>query len=461
MKILFCSAEVDPYAKVGGLADVAHGLPKALARLGHDVRVAMPGHASASAAIASAQSTFALDVACPTGGSSLVTYSVLGRENDATMIFLRDGAMFPRAGVYGEPDDALRYQFYCRAVAEMLIQREEWQPDIVHLNDWHTAALAYGMRNVAWHYPRLRRTATIQTIHNLRYRGPDDFTDQLGAGIYYADAVTAVSPRYAQEILTWEYGEGLQELLGTRRYALTGILNGLDQEYFDPTTDTHILRNFGPNTLGLREPNRIGLRNELEVGDPRRPLAGVVARLTEQKGIDLVLDAIPGIMALGMDVAVLGNGDAELEAGLRSAEIAYPGRVRLAPRFDEGLARRMYAGCDLFLMPSRFEPCGLGQMIAMRYGCVPLGRRTGGLADTILDPLEFGSNATGFLFDAYSVDQMLAALETASRAYGQPDWWRQLQWNGMMRDFSWAASAPEYEYVYTEALRRRGVELPA
>ncbi len=459
MRILFCSAEVEPFAKVGGLADVAHGLPKALSRMGHDVRVIMPGHATADDGVARAQSSFSLVVPCPIGGTTNVTYSVLERKHDATMVFVRDGgATFPRGGVYGEPDDILRYQLYCRAIAEMLIQREDWLPDIVHLNDWHTAPLAYGMRNAAWHHAHLRRTATVLTIHNLRYRGPDDYTDQLGSGIYYSDAVTAVSPRYAQEILTWEYGEGLQDLLMSRRQVLTGILNGLDMEEFDPATDSRILRPFESSTIGLRDPNRIALRNELQVGDPRRPLAGIVARLTEQKGIDLVIDAIPGMIERGVDLAVLGSGDTALEEGLRAAERAYPGRVRLAPRFDEGLARRMYAGCDMLLMPSRFEPCGLGQMIAMRYGCVPIGRRTGGLADTILDPIEFGSNATGFLFDNYAVGDFLGAIETAGRAYAQPDWWRLLQRNGMTRDFSWSASAPEYEYVYREALRRRGVE---
>ncbi len=458
MRILFCAAEADPYAKVGGLADVAFGLPRALARLGHDVRVVIPCHRPAESAFAAAP-RHRIDVPGPLGTTVAAEVATIARPGEATVLIVRDGESFPRANIYGEPDDLLRYQFFCRAIAE-IVRDPEWQPHIVHLNDWHTAAVAFSLRMTAWNIPGLEQTASVLTVHNLQYRGPDEFNDVLGSGIYYSDAITTVSPRYASEILGWEHGEGLQDMLGLRRDVLSGILNGLDTEVFDPATDIHIACRFDADTLDARDANRLALRQELKMPVSTRPVAGLVARLTSQKGIGILIEAIPGIVVMGVDVIVLGNGNAEYERALRTAEERYPANVRLAPVFDEGLARRVYAGSDFFLMPSRFEPCGLGQMIAMRYGAIPIARRTGGLADTVLDPWEHGDAATGFLFNEYTPEALIAGVETALGAYRVRDWWRRMQRNGMSQDFSWDRAANQYLDVYRAALVRKGTIPP-
>ncbi len=459
MNILFCTAEADPYAKVGGLADVALGLPRALTRLGHDVRVVMPCHATAEAAFVAAGHTRRLTVRGLIGEDIEVEVATITQPGEPTVVLVRDGHFFPRVHVYGEPDDLLRYQLFCRAIAALL-REPDWQADIVHLNDWHTAPLAYEMRLDSWSIPGLEHSATVLTIHNLRYRGPDNFADLLGNGIYYADAITTVSPRYANEILGWEHGEGLDDLLRLRQSALTGILNGLDTEVFDPATDTKIAANFDASSIDKRSENRAALRKELEMSPTTRPLAALVTRLTNQKGIDVLMEAVPGIIAMGVDVAVLGNGDEAYEESLGALQVRYPNYFRLAPKFDDGMARRMYAGSDFFLMPSKFEPCGIGQMIAMRYGSIPIGRRTGGLADTILDPWQHGDQGTGFLFDDYTPEALMSGVEVALGAYHDRSWWRTMQTNAMRQDFSWHSAAHRYLDVYRDAIRRRGFEPP-
>ncbi len=370
-----------------------------------------------------------------------------------------DRDYFGRETVYGEPDDLLRYGFFCHAVGEALL-RDDWIPDIVHLNDWQTAALAFALRNMSWSHARLRGTASVLTIHNLRYRGPDDYNDLLAQGIYYSDAITTVSPTYAREILSPERGEGLDSLLRMRDGSLRGILNGLDETVYAPDRDAHIPARFGPATVGERAVNRAALRQELGLPGSGRPLLGMVTRLTEQKGVDLVIDALPALVAEGADLAILGQGDATLGAGLRRMEQAHPGNVRLVDRFDDGLARRIYAGADIFLMPSRYEPCGLGQLIAMRYGCVPLARRTGGIADSVSDPRDRPEGATGFLFDDFSAGELLDAYRRAVAVFQDPAAWQAVQANGMRHDFSWAAAAAQYVEVYEAALRSRGMAPP-
>ncbi len=455
MKVLFASAEVDPFSKVGGLADVASALPSRLAELGHDVRIVTPCHASGLPAFHASAEVREMLIRMP-GRDRPVRVARVKGEGDVPADLVLDDHYFGRQHVYGEPDDLLRYQFFCRVVVELL-KDTSWTPDILHLNDWHTAPLAFAVRNLAWSNPILRGVATVFTIHNLRYRGPDDLNDFLAQAIYYSDVVTTVSPSYALEIVTREYGEGLDELLALRGENLRGILNGLNYDLYNPRTDPYIHRQFDLTSLEERAANRAALREAVDLPERPGPLTSMVTRLTEQKGIDLVLQAVPEIVAVEGQLVVLGQGDEPIVNELRRLEREFPGGVRLAERFDEGLARQIYAGADILLMPSRYEPCGLGQLLAMRYGSVPLGRRTGGLGDTIIDPEEQPDAATGFLFDEFTSFALVGAFERATRAFRQPEVWTRLQENGMSRDYSWKASAAHYIETYVAALRARGI----
>ncbi|MGE3075933.1 MAG: glycogen synthase [Dehalococcoidia bacterium] len=455
MKVLFVTAEIDPFSKVGGLADVASALPLRLRELDHDVRVVAPAHRTSKPAHAAAATHYSLTV--PIGGSDEpVDVGVAEGPGGLPVHLAANQRYFDRASVYGEADDLIRYQFFCRTVLEML-KTSDWVPDILHLNDWHAAPLAFGLRNLSWGNPKLRGVASVFTIHNLRYRGPDELNDFLAQAIYYSDIVTTVSPTYASEILTPELGEGLDALLALRGDALRGILNGLNADLFNPRTDPHIQQQFDLGTIGDRDINRAALRAELELPDNSGPVLAMVTRLTEQKGVDLVLRALPEIIAAGGQLVVLGDGDKWLKDELGRLETEFRSHVRLVARFDEGLAQRIYAGCDMFLMPSRYEPCGLGQMIAMRYGAIPIGRRTGGLADTILDFDEHPGTATGFLFDEFSTVDFATAFERAVRAFRDEAVWDQLQRNAMSRDYSWRAAANHYIEAYGAALRAKGI----
>jgi starch synthase len=455
VRVLFASAEVDPFSKVGGLADVAASLPQRLKEIGHDVRVVTPCHASGREEHAASRSHRLLTILSP-GLPREVDIATVEGVGGVPVELVGDGHYFLRPNVYGEPDDLLRYQFFCRVIIEML-RTDEWVPDVLHLNDWHTAPLAFGLRNQAWANPRLRGVASVFTIHNLRYRGPDELNDFLAQAIYYADIVTTVSPTYAREILTPEYGEGLEALLGLRGEALMGILNGLNYDLFNPRTDRHVPVHYDLATVEQRSANRDALRAELDLPALDGPIAAMVTRLTEQKGVDLAIQAVPEMVIAGGQLVVLGDGDQWLKDELRRLEQEYPGHVRLAARYDPGLAQRIYAGCDMLLMPSRYEPCGLGQLIAMRYGAVPIGRRTGGLVDTILDFDEHPETGTGFLFDEFSQFALVSAYERALRAFRDRETWLRLQRNGMSRDYSWRASATYYIDAYTKALRARGI----
>ena len=455
MKVLFAAAEVDPFSKVGGLADVAASLPRRLLEMGHEVRIVAPCHRASLAAHAASTAHARYTIEAPRPGWE-IDIAVAEGYGGVPVHLVSDSHYFGEREVYGEPDDLLRYQFFCRAIVEMLKQGD-WVPDILHLNDWHTAPLAYALRNLAWGNPALRGVASVFTIHNLRYRGPDEFNDFLSQAIYYSDIVTTVSPSYAREILTQEYGEGLEALLQLRGDALVGILNGVNYDIFNPRTDRHVRHPFDLSNLEERTHNRDVLRRELRLPEGDGPILGMVTRLVEQKGIDLVLQALPEFLAAGAQLVVLGEGDRWLKDELTRLEGEYPGNVRLAARYDEGMAQRIYAGADMFLMPSRYEPCGLGQIIAMRYGTIPIGRRTGGLGDTILDADEHPDGGTGFLFDEFSSFGLVSAFERATRAFRDPETWLKLQTNAMSRDYSWRASATHYVEAYIAALRARGI----
>lgn len=483
MKVLFAAVEAVPFAKVGGLADVAGTLPIALAQRGVDVTLVMPLHRQCREFVKSNKPVVEkLDVEM---GGKVYEASVYEGElkEDETAVpvnFVRYDPLYDRDGVYDERDDAAeRYAFFAKAVITLADHLGD--VDVIHANDYHTA--------MATVYARFREApiATIYTIHNLAYQGvfPPDIAPSLGldapeilynvmhndminfmaAGIKNATIVTTVSEKYAQEIQTPEYGEGMEDLLAARAAngALVGVLNGIDYRMWNPATDEAIPANYSAEDLTPKMTCKIELQKEmgLEV-DPCRPLLGCVARLAWQKGLDILAEAIPDVVAMGFQLALLGTGEPELEERFARLAEAYPGVVGAAIRFDAALARRIYAGADMFIIPSRYEPCGLTQMIAMAYGTIPVARWTGGLADTIVEwadgkiDVEPAPNQNGFLFGAPTRDELLGALGRALGAYhDRARWWRIVH-NAMACDFSWPRSAERYIELYEQAAARAG-----
>lgn len=474
MNVLLLAAEVAPYAKVGGLADVAGALPKALSRLGHDVRVVMPRYRQIDAA--KWQLHASLDPFDMRIGGETFAVSVFQGDLDGSPIYFVDvdGMFAERAAVYGEGDDGRRFLTFC-AAALQLPERLGWKPEIVHANDWHTAIVPFLLKR---HYaaPFLTDTASMFTIHNLAYQGvveraalggaaallPDDVLDAwvniMAIGLRGADVLTTVSPTYAREILTPEYGAGLEWLLQARQDRLFGVLNGIDVEVFDPARDHALPVNYDvENPMGKAECKRALQQEAGFAPDPRTPLLGMVGRLVDQKGFDLFAAAIePLLLETALQVVILGTGEPHYHALLERIQEQYPGRVRAWLTFDAVLAERIYAGADLFLMPSRFEPCGLGQMIAMRYGTVPVVRGTGGLVDTVEEgPAE--APRTGFVFWPYDAGALQDAIRRALAAYEREDEWVRLVRNDMQVDNSWARSAVAYTELYRLAIdSRRG-----
>ena len=454
LNILYASAEVVPFAKAGGLADVAGALPKALMEMGHDVRVVTPRHNVAA--------TYCSEVA---GGPLKVNF--LGREETITIyrcslsekvpVYLLDNASYlSRRVIYGEADDLFRYLLFCYAILEVP-KILEWRPDVWHCNDWHTAPVCFGLRNKAWSEDFYRGSDSVLSIHNLRYRGPDHLNDFMCQGIYYADAINTVSPTYAQEILTPESGEGLDSLLRLRKDQLSGILNGLDVDMYNPETDACLCVHFDADSIEKRAENKKFLQEQagLEVNH-ERPVIGMVSRLTEQKGIDIVAAAIESLMERSdVQIVILGSGQERYERMIQESAARFSHRVSLKLGFDPVYAQCIYGGADMFLMPSRYEPCGLGQLIAMRYGAIPVVRRTGGLADTVQDYNPTTTEGTGFVFTEYNVSSLLDAVDRSLAVYGSPGKWRALVRRDMLADFSWAKSAKEYEGMYLRALESK------
>lgn len=448
MNILYATAEVAPYSKVGGLADVAASLPKALRSLGHDVRVIAPAHHPVKGKPVGVAKLPAL------GGEQLVSY----RQVEEHIYLVVNERYFGNGRVYGESDDLLRYHLFTLAVLEAPVVLG-WKPDAINCSDWHTGWLPLGLRNYAWNDQRYRGIASALTIHNLAFRGPDALSDILGPAIYYADVVNTVSPTYAREITTPDNGFGLGGLLRLREDRLYGILNGIDAELYDPAHDPALAAAFTPATIERRAENKAALQRSLGLAqEPCTPLVGMVSRLDSQKGLDLVLDVIDEAVP-EMQFAFLGSGTPEYAEGLQAASARHLGRVSVELGFRSDLSPLFYGGADLFLMPSRFEPCGLGQLIAMRYGSIPVVRMTGGLADTVADVSPDLGQGTGFVFEAYDPDALLGALRRAAAAYreeapGSAGSWRRLVQRAMAQDFSWGRSAKQYEQMYLDAVGR-------
>lgn len=475
MQIVFASAECAPFVKTGGLGDVAGSLPAALVRAGAEVIVMVPKYATIKDEYKSQMEHFS-DFYVSLGWRNEYCGLEKLEHDGVTYMFIDNERYFARDYPYGFFDDGERFAFFSKAITESLQHLPAgFECDILHCNDWQTALAPVFLREFYQGLPLYDRVKTVFSIHNVAFQGQFSDTvmeDILGVAhipaaasqlrcdacsinymlgaLRYADAITTVSPTYANEIQTPEFGEGLDGVLRERSYALQGILNGIDVAGFDPATDKRIAANYTVEDRSGKAVCKAKLQEELglEVRDDR-PLMVMVTRLTRQKGMDLVMYALDRILAGGVQVAVLGTGDRDYEDGLRYFQDKYPGTMAARIEFDPALSQRMYAAADMFLMPSKFEPCGLSQIIAMRYGTLPIVRETGGLKDTVQPYNEFTGEGTGFSFSNFNGDEMGDAVFRAARLFwDNRDAWNQLVTQAMSQDFSWTRSADKYLDLY-------------
>lgn len=469
INVLFLAAEADPFVKVGGLGDVAGSLPRALRALSNDeikldVRLVLPYHPVVRAGNLKALGIFPIP-----RGSSEVEVEAFETVLDGMPVYLINGDPIRANGSVYSLDsklDAEKYTFFSLAALE-LPNQINWTPDIVHANDWHTAASVYGNLTKRWE-AGARHVAGVVTLHNLPFMGPDisGILDEYGVklaqtdlpewarvmplplGLWASDAIVAVSPSYAKEVLTEEFGCGLHDFLNLRQDTLSGILNGIDTASFDPTYDKSIGVNYNIDTLKRRTENKGMLQDKLGLAnDPNIPLLAVISRMDVQKGIDLAFTALKSMKSVNFQAVILGTGDPKLEEAARALQTAFPEKIKVEVRFDAALARQIYAGADMLLMPSRYEPCGLAQMIAMRYGCVPVARAAGGLKDTVRH------NETGFIFEKAHHMSLMGAVKNAIKVYGDKEAWQKIQLAGMAQDFSWEASARDYLKLYLSLVK--------
>ena len=476
LKILFLASEVAPFAKTGGLADVGGSLPKALAALGHEVRVVMPAYAQVEAALGTgrwgvAASPLTLKVPMGAGPIDAGVLEAVIPGSEVRTWFIAERNLFGRPDLYGYGDDGYRFAFFARAALDLAVVVQGWRPDVVHVHDWHAAPAALWLATAGEGDERYRQMPTVLTIHNLMHQGrspwhlleylgvqtpalreePYGQVNLLARGIHHATKINTVSPTYAREIMTPDGGSGLDALLRYRHFDVHGILNGLDYAVWDPSADTHLAQTYSVGSLAARSANKRAL--QVRLGLPQRddlPLVAMVTRLDRQKGLDITGHVVHLLMngfAGDAQFVVLGSGASEYEDMFRHLAGYHSTRMAAVLGYDAALAPLVYAGSDMFLMPSLFEPCGLGQLIAMRYGSVPVVRATGGLADTVRD------GVTGFTFTDYTVDDFWYALERAMYIFRfDKRSWRALQRHGMTADFSWETSAEGYQQLYEWAI---------
>lgn len=481
MKLLFVASEVAPFAKTGGLADVVGSLPKALKKNGHDVRIIMPYYQCVDRGdfnIRKARKGFEVAM----DGLRHKTYLRQTMLDDVPVYLLEKKEFFFRPYLYGPPegdyaDNARRFGFFCHGVLDLL-KRLDFRPDVIHCHDWQSALVPFLIKHEHQDDPFFMRTALVYTIHNLAYQGlfePGELTDLgldnayftmdrlefygkvnlMKGGILAADVVNTVSDTYCREIQTEEYGCGLQGVLQQRGRDLYGILNGIDYQEWNPATDLHLYKNYTAKTLAGKAANKKALQKDLgldQVADV--PLLAMVTRLSAQKGLDLLEPLLPRLAAERLQLVLLGTGDERYMTMLRDYAAAGPANVSIHLGFDQTLARRIYAASDLFLMPSHYEPCGLGQLIAFRYGSVPVVRRTGGLADTVFDQRDGVREPNGFTFEDATADAFWDAICRARTAYGDRKAWNKMVKTCMTADYSWEYSAGEYEALYDNALKK-------
>ena len=482
LRILLVASEASPFAKTGGLGDVTGALPRALRALGHDVRILMPRHRGVERHVGEIR-TVVPRLAVPLGDR--VVEGALEEAESATGVpvyFLAQHQYFDRDGLYGTADgdywdNCERFVFFCRGALESVIELGDvWRPQVIHVNDWQTGLIPVYLRTLYRDHPILGSLATVLTIHNLAYQGVfwhydmamtglgwDLFTPAglefygklnfLKGGLVFSDLITTVSRTYAAEIQTPEFGNGLDGVLEERAADLHGVVNGIDYEQWNPAKDAALPHPYSADEPEGKAACREALRRELGLEDAQGPIIAMVTRLAGQKGLDLALEALPATLDAGCQVALLGSGEAHLEEAWSQAAARHPGKLAVRIGYDTALASRMYGGADCSLMPSRYEPCGLSQLIALRYGAVPIVRRTGGLADTVAEFDATRRAGTGFLFDAFEADALLDAVRRAVAAFRRPELWSALVRNGMTEDFSWDASAREYALLYKKALR--------
>jgi starch synthase len=472
-KILFASSEVYPLIKTGGLADVSQALPRALHELNQDVRIILPAykpliHLTKQSKLVSAKTFLEGEVnlyETKLPDTDLIIWLV-----SCPQLFDRDGGPYTDSNDEPWEDNAQRFALYSRVIASIATGKmvKGWQADVLHCNDWQT-----GLAPALLHYEPTR-PKIIFTIHNLAYQGnfplsvcstlqlPDElasfegmeFYDQFSfikGGILYSDLVTTVSPTYANEIQTKAYGAGLDEFLKSHSNKLSGIINGINEKEWDPLSDKFIHINYSADSLALKKENKIALQKELNLtSNSEIPLLSTVSRLVSQKGIDLIIDLLPQIIKLNAQLVVLGKGDGELEKALQDASNNYPDQVSVNIGYDEVLAHQITASADFFLMPSRFEPCGLNQMYSQRYGTIPIVRKTGGLADTVTDKHNNEANNTGIVFEQDNSDELLRAINRGLALFNNKSDWENIQQNAISQNFSWENSAKQYLELYSK-----------
>lgn len=475
MKVLFVTSESYPFIKTGGLGDVAYSLPKALKKLGTDIRVIMPKYLQIVEFIKQQMEPldeFTVPVGWRNQYCGIERYVSEGVE----YYFVDNEYYFKRENAYGYFDDAERFAFFSRAVIEF-VKRRIFVPDVIHLNDWHTGLVPAYLKSEDMEPVDVSALRTMFTIHNLQYQGrfaPEVFYDITGlphemmsdegleffgdvnfmkGAINYSDMVTTVSPSYAQEIRMPYYGENLDGLLRKREDVLHGILNGVDYELYDPKTDPALFVNYDEHSLEKKEENKLKLQQMFGLPEDKDiPIIGMVTRLVSQKGIDLVERVLGEVLAHKVQFVIIGTGDEKYHASMNYYAMTYPEKCAVRIQFDATLAQRIYAGADLFLMPSQFEPCGIGQLIALKYGTLPIVRETGGLRDTVIPYNQATGEGNGFSFTNYNAHDMLHVIEYALSVYEDKGVWKNLMLQAMNRDFSWNKSAKEYLKRYQELM---------
>lgn len=488
LNILLVSPEAVPFAKTGGLADVAGALPLELAKLGHQVRLVIPRYGSIDGVAHGFKEWLRFDVSTPFGPIPAVIERSVIADGTVPVFAVRHDPYFARAGLYGEgghdyPDNLERFTFFCRAVMDLLprfAKEAGWTPDILHAQDWQTALCMVYPRTLYAGAPSMKALGTVFTIHNIGYQGHFPVTDYLKTGLgwnlftpaglefygmanllkgglLYADYLTTVSPTYSLEIQTPPFGFGLDGVVRDRADRLVGIVNGIDADLWNPETDPYIPSRYHAGNLSGKAVCKMALQQEMSLPVRDVPLLVTVSRISDQKGLDLIADILPTLMAEDVQFALLGAGDPELEGRFRSLHAKWPQKLGLRIGFDEGLAHRMEAGGDIFLMPSRYEPCGLNQQYSLQYGAIPVVRLTGGLADTVEPYDHKNPAATGFVFKEATAPALREAVREALTVYGRKADWAALMQTGMKTDVSWRKSARSYVELYEKvvALRSR------
>jgi len=490
LNVLFLSSEVEPFAKTGGLADVSGALPQTIKSLDHEIRIMMPRYGSINERKLKLHDMIRLkDIPVPTGSKSIlasVKSSFLTTNNAKVQVYFLDNhPLFGRSGLYVHPDTKKdypdnddRFIFFARGVLETL-KRMGWQPDIIHCNDWQTGLVPAYLKTLYEDDPFYKDTKTIFTIHNMAYQGvfpkssflktglPKELFSEKGveawgnlnmlkSGLVFSDAITTVSEKYAEEIRSSdEYGCGLQDILARRKSDLCGIINGINYTVWNPAVDELIPHRYDFKTIDLKQENKRALLDKMGLPTiPGKPLIGIISRLVDQKGFDLIGEILDDAMKLDLQIVVLGTGEKRYHDLFARAATKFHDRIGVQLSFDNDLAHLIEAGSDMFLMPSRYEPCGLNQLYSLKYGTVPIVRATGGLDDTIEDFSPANGSGTGFKFTKYQSSELLKTIQRAVEIYSDQTIWRKIIRNGMNKDFSWEASAKKYLQLYRSVTRK-------